>query len=113
MKQAFRFAPVLLLASLAFAACAESEDTPATGPTNSSPADAGSIVVKEASASTDSAATPKVCVNGCKTDSECQTSCPAATELYCCDVQSGVCFKNNQTSCPSQDTDSGPPPTSY
>lgn len=107
MKHAFRFAPVVVFAAFMFAACAESEETPATAPTNTTPADAGSIVVKEASAPTDSATTAKVCVNGCKTDSECQSSCPAATELYCCDVQSGVCFKHNQTSCPSQDTDSG------
>lgn len=41
------------------------------------------------------------CVLNCKTDNECQTTCPAAPNgnANCCDEQSGVCYVSSSGSC--------------
>jgi hypothetical protein len=53
------------------------------------------------------------CTPNCKTDSDCQSSCPAvAGALNCCDTSSGVCFTSSEAMCPDQSgTEGGTAPT--
>ncbi len=89
-------------------ACATSDEGGA--PANAQPVDSGggSNTISppkgdSSTGTTDTGSTtpPKVCVANCQTDSECQTSCPAAPNggLNCCDTNSGVCYATSGSSC--------------
>lgn len=98
-------------------ACATSTDDSGTD-NGATVQDAGPAkIVVDAGPSTtttqDSGSTnTKTCVANCKTDSECQTSCPAAPNggLNCCDTTSGVCYASSSSTCGTGTTsDSGTP----
>jgi hypothetical protein len=97
-----------VVATLAIA-CANGDEgsAPATnepvdsgGGTITPPKPDGSTITPPGTADTGTTQS-KVCVANCATDSECQTSCPAAPNggLNCCDVNSGVCYATSGTSC--------------
>lgn len=113
MKRLAGIAALTVIVGL-FAACATSADDPAPEATDQKDAGTGSIVVKDGGAptTTDSGSTPtKTCISNCHTDSECQTSCPAAPNggLNCCDTSSGVCYASSTSTCGTTTTDAGNP----
>jgi hypothetical protein len=107
MKRVREVVTSVILVGALVTACATSSDAPVEEtpePTGTS-AEAGSIKAT----GTDAATVPleasvpqaKVCASNCHTDSECQTSCPAAPNggLNCCDTSSGVCYASSSASC--------------
>jgi hypothetical protein len=49
-----------------------------------------------------------MCVDSCSSDTQCQSSCPAAPSgmVYCCSsARDGVCYINMGTTCPGSSTD--------
>ena len=43
----------------------------------------------------------KVCASSCKSDSDCQNSCPATSQgTACCDTQTSTCFPTTASVCP-------------
>ena len=109
MQRALRTATALVVVSVFFAACAGSEEAPASSdPVDAGPAETGKIVAQpgEAGPAVDSGGPAKVCVQGCTTDNECQSSCPAAPNgIYCCDVKSGICYAPAESTCPAPNSD--------
>lgn len=106
MKQARAVVTSLMLVGAMVTACAtSSDDAVEATPGPAVAAEAGSIKVNGDAASTpplETGVTPsKVCASNCKTDSECQSSCPAAPNggLNCCDTSSGVCYASSSSSC--------------
>jgi len=107
-----------LLAVFIVAACASSEqavpqqqqqqepeptdDTPPPSTTPQKPAPKGDA----------STGTPaKQCVAKCTSDLECENSCPAAPAgVNCCDVSTGACYANSNSSCPKTSDDGGTTP---
>lgn len=106
MKRVRAVVTSLMLIGATVTACATSSDDLAEAtPTPAVAVEAGSI-----KASGDASSTPpletgvpvaKVCASNCKTDSECQSSCPSAPNggLNCCDTSSGVCYASSSSSC--------------
>lgn len=105
MKRVREFVTSLLMVAALATACATSEETPAdvtpTGVTDQK--EAGSIIPKDSGSTTQDTGTTvtKTCASNCKTDSECQTTCPAAPNggLNCCDTGSGVCYASSSSTC--------------
>ncbi len=56
----------------------------------------------------------KKCASSCKTDKDCEDSCPGAGSgaSNCCDTATSQCYKSASNVCPAPktDTDSGAPP---
>lgn len=50
-----------------------------------------------------------VCKANCTSDTDCQSTCPAAPNngVNCCDIGSGVCFASSQSTCPASGSDAG------
>lgn len=68
------------------------DTAPDGAPSDASHADGGPVV--------DSG--PRMCTPSCKSDFECQSTCPAApgNGVSCCDLPSGVCFAASPGMCP-------------
>src|SRR5690242_8833923 len=107
-KSAFAVTAILVAA-----ACANSADVPAedVAPTDPPPAAAAPLPSKPAATPTPE----KKCAPACKTDSDCQNSCPAVPGgVQCCDTKSGACFGSKTSACPVETTpDAGEPPPAY
>lgn len=109
MKRARELVTSFFLVGALATACATTTDdgSSATAPADAGTSvtvDSGSITLKDSGSSTpvDSGSIQtKTCTPNCHTDSDCQSSCPAAPNggINCCDVSSGVCFSNASGTC--------------
>jgi hypothetical protein len=98
----------ILFGLFALVACANSADVPEeqVAPTDPAP----TATVPPASKPTPPPPEKK-CAPGCKTDSDCQSSCPAISGgVQCCDTKSGACFGSKTSACPAP-TPTQPDPT--
>jgi len=56
----------------------------------------------------------KKCAPSCKTDADCQNSCPALPGgIQCCDTKAGACFGSKTSACPAPKTEPVDPPPAY
>lgn len=106
-----------LLAVFIVAACASSETavpqpTPEPEPTDDTPPPSNPPTTKPApKADAAPEASAKQCVAKCTSDMDCQNSCPAAPAgVNCCDLSTGACYANSNSTCPKTQDDGGTTP---
>ncbi len=104
-KSAFAVTAILVAT-----ACADSAEVP--GDAEETPAPTTTVPPAAKPAPT----TPPVekkCAPSCKTDVDCQNSCPVLPGgIQCCDTKAGACFGSKTSTCPAPmpEPDGGPPP---
>ncbi|HSO34203.1 MAG TPA: hypothetical protein VLT33_16825 [Labilithrix sp.] len=95
-KSAFAVTAILVAT-----ACANSADVPAEEAAPTDPAPTSTVPP----AAKPTPPVEKKCAPSCKTDSDCQNSCPALPGgIQCCDTKAGACFGSKTSACPA------PPP---
>lgn len=110
MKHAtFSKSAFAVTAILVATACANSADVPETEAAPTNPAPATTVPP-----STKPPTPEKKCAPSCKTDADCQNSCPAlAGGIQCCDTKAGACFGSKTSACPAPTPTPVDPPPAY
>jgi hypothetical protein len=116
MKYATTFSKALaVMGILVAAACATSAEVPEDNKQNADPTQPADSKLPPPSQPTNTAPPEKKCAPSCKTDSDCETTCPAAGSgtSNCCDIATNTCYKSTGAVCPKPEVDSGTPPPAY